>query len=329
MSNPGVITLFNAIDNKSKFNRFVIEDNIGESIHIHIDNFRIELSIQEFLTLSATIKEALNNIDILPKYQIDDFDLHFFYNRIALYFDLIEEIKIENIPIKELKCSVKGKNKSSLKKIVDTPSYKYLQGNKHDLINYQQFNYFGISNESRLAKLYKSIKNNGYPKNDEYIILFNNENIIRDGQHRAAVLAHLYGLKKKVPVMRFIFSNETPNLIKTDHLQNVDSAFSHKFSKLFKQIYELNNSSLVIYGNGSFGQTIRSLIPNSIVGCVDKSSTKISKNIQKDSVYSPENLSYMVYDKIVISVLGREEEVIQYLTEDLGLSKHKIFYFNL
>lgn len=35
----------------------------------------------------------------------------------------------------------------------------------------------------------------------------------------------------------------------------------------------------------------------------------------------------MTYDKIVISVLGREEEIINYLTGELRISKEKIFYF--
>ena len=54
-----------------------------------------------------------------------------------------------------------------------------------------------MDNEKRILDLFDSIKNHGYPYLDQYIILFNGENIVRDGQHRAAVLAHLYGVDFK------------------------------------------------------------------------------------------------------------------------------------
>ena len=41
MSNPAVITLSNASSRKGKFKRFVIEDNIGESIHLHMRQYEI------------------------------------------------------------------------------------------------------------------------------------------------------------------------------------------------------------------------------------------------------------------------------------------------
>ena len=37
---------------------FLIEDNIGESIHIHYRNTRIELSVSDFMTLYKSIKTA-------------------------------------------------------------------------------------------------------------------------------------------------------------------------------------------------------------------------------------------------------------------------------
>jgi Cu2+-containing amine oxidase len=33
-----------------------IEDNVGESIHIHIGNYRLEMSIQEFLNFADTLE---------------------------------------------------------------------------------------------------------------------------------------------------------------------------------------------------------------------------------------------------------------------------------
>ena len=70
MSNPGVIILdsckksiFQKILNRNSFRYFQIEDNIGESIHLHFDDFRIELSISDFFEVCDAIKEALNNFN--------------------------------------------------------------------------------------------------------------------------------------------------------------------------------------------------------------------------------------------------------------------------
>ena len=68
MSNPAVITLANASSRKGKFKRFVIEDNIGESMHLHIDNMRVDFTIKEFLEFSQMIRESLTELNLLGKY---------------------------------------------------------------------------------------------------------------------------------------------------------------------------------------------------------------------------------------------------------------------
>jgi hypothetical protein len=51
-----------------------------------------------------------------------------------------------------------------------------------------------------------SIKEHGYPYNDNYIVLYGDDNIIRDGQHRASCLFVLYG-NIEVPVLRMYFKD--------------------------------------------------------------------------------------------------------------------------
>lgn len=38
--------------------KFVIEDNVGEGIHIHLRNFRLELSIDDFQTFAENVRAA-------------------------------------------------------------------------------------------------------------------------------------------------------------------------------------------------------------------------------------------------------------------------------
>jgi len=213
MSNPAVITLSNASSRKGKFKRFVIEDNIGESMHLHIDNMRVDFTIKEFLEFSQMIRESLKELDFLQGYSLENFDEHFL-KECADFLPHLKSIKIEEIKLSELTCIVHSNYRSDLNlmKLVpvsNIPAYKYLQGDKKEFLKYSQFNYFGMNNEKRLNETLESIKENKYPFEDKYIVLFNGQNIIRDGQHRAAILAHLYGLDATIKVMRFNFDGNS------------------------------------------------------------------------------------------------------------------------
>ncbi len=209
MSNPAVITLANASNRFGKFKRFVVEDNIGESIHLHIDNMRIDFTIKEFLEFSQTIRSSLKGLDLLKGYSINSFDEHFL-SECSKFIPKLKAIKIEEIKLSKLKCIKRvyykyGLSFTKLVPITKAPSYQYLQGNKAEFLDYTQFNYFNINNEQRLLSILASVKRNDYPFKDQYLVLCNGQNVIRDGQHRAAVLAYLHGENCKVKIMRFYF----------------------------------------------------------------------------------------------------------------------------
>jgi hypothetical protein len=213
MSNPAVITLADCSNRRGKFKRFAIEDNIGESIHLHIDNMRADFTIDEFLEFSKLTRAALKDLEILPGYLIEDFDEHFIME-IGHQLINLTSINIEEVKLSELKCIVSKKYKRGLtiKKLLpirDTPVYRYLIGDTKDYENYEHYNYFGIDNPSRINSILRSIQDNKYPYKNKHIILTSGQNIIRDGQHRAAVLYHLYGGDCKVKIMRFIFKGSS------------------------------------------------------------------------------------------------------------------------
>ncbi|MBW3020737.1 hypothetical protein KY334_05550 [Candidatus Woesearchaeota archaeon] len=212
MSNPAVITLDSLSNKNLTFKRFQIEDNIGESIHLHIDNMRIDFTVKEFLEFSKMIENSLCELNFLKGYNISDFDEHFLKECSPLLTKLVD-IKIENIQLSQLKCIVhvnykNGLSSLNITSIQNTPAYQYLKGNKEKFIHYQQYNYFNINNEQRLLSTLKSIETNKYLHENRFIILFNGQNYIRDGQHRAAILAHLYGLNINIKVMRFYFKEK-------------------------------------------------------------------------------------------------------------------------
>lgn len=94
--------------------------------------------------------------------------------------------------------------------------------------------------------------------------------------------------------------------------------FSAKFNKIYQQINNLNGK-IVIYGNGTIGKTIQALIPDKIIGYVDIA----------DENHHPKNLLNIQFDKIIISVLGREYDIIKYLLDNLKIDKNKIIVLEI
>ena len=94
--------------------------------------------------------------------------------------------------------------------------------------------------------------------------------------------------------------------------------FSKNFNKFFEQINSIDGN-ILLYGNGTIGRTIQKLIPEKIIDYVDI----------KDINHHPSTLKNMKYDKILISVLGREKEIEEYLLKELKINKNKIITIEL
>ena len=84
---------------------------------------------------------------------------------------------------------------------------KALNGDTFENDKKVERNYYGQTNQNRVIEMLESIKANGYPYNNQKIVLLNNNNQIFDGQHRAACLYYLFG-DKEIPITRLYFSNK-------------------------------------------------------------------------------------------------------------------------
>lgn len=102
----------------------------------------------------------------------------------------------------------------------------------------------------------------------------------------------------------------------TDYNCNINLLFSAKYNKFYNQILNLKESKYILYGYGTIGKTIQAMIPNKIIGYIDINT-------------HPNNLININYDKIIVSVLGREEEIIKYLITELNIERKKIITINL
>lgn len=205
MSNPAVVKLSKKTINKSKV---WLDDNFGESIHIHIDDFRTDITIKEFEQLCHDVGEAVNSLIAVDGFDCNNLDPVYF--EIALWKRLmnLKSVKIDEAALG----SMWAPGKVGIFPLPESRAVRALRGDSKENDEPRYSHHIGQTSQNRLDSMKKSIQENGYPSNDQYIVLYGDDNIIRDGQHRAACLYSLYG-DKKVPVMRMYFDNYKPENI--------------------------------------------------------------------------------------------------------------------
>lgn len=218
MINPGVITLASLNDGKKNIlpYRFCIEDNIGEAIHIHFKDIRLDLTVKQFLSIASQCYDIINDL-----VSVENFDAHSFdpVNLMEISGSLcsLSGVEIKEVFLKEILVDTFDLNgKRIFAPISQSRVFKALCGHSKENDSHTvQRNYlhYGaadfVSNSERIKFNLEQIKKNGYPVNGE-LIGINSKNEIWDGQHRAACLYYLYG-NIKVPVRTLVYEEENVN----------------------------------------------------------------------------------------------------------------------
>lgn len=217
MSNPAVIELKNG---RMSIGKYRIEDNIGESIHLHIGDWRFDLTLEELNELTSQSVVALNKFINIDSFRVEELD-PLFLSQISEYLPDLKEVRIERIFLSKLLVDTRIFGIIRYKSIKSSRVYKAYSGNERADEKYSQINKVGETNKKRRDSILESVRSNGYPYSNKYIILFNNQNIIRDGQHRAAALYYLYG-DKEIEVKRFIFKDNKHIVSWKNYLKRVN-----------------------------------------------------------------------------------------------------------
>lgn len=105
-------------------------------------------------------------------------------------------------------------------------------------------------------------------------------------------------------------------------LENID--FSKKINILFKhiQIIKDNNFKIAIYGYGIIGKLLEESLKEQVVMITDRN---INLKTEVKNFCKIEEIDLKEFDKLVICVLGREEEIIK----KLNIDNDKIYLLNL
>lgn len=112
-------------------------------------------------------------------------------------------------------------------------------------------------------------------------------------------------------------------------LENEKKGNGFEFSVLLNRFHlkinelELKKKKFVLYGYGKVGKLIYQEYKNNIEIVVDQNNKRIN-TIPELKIFHPDYLKNFAFEYIVISVLGREEQIIKYLCEELMISKNKI-----
>lgn len=229
MSNPGVLELLKMdLDNNS----FRIEDNIGEAIHIHYGAMRIDLSVTEFYQLAEYMSEAIKDLFISKK--------------INLSLDTINS----NFLLDISKCLVDLKSAAKEKVCLDD-LYVILKETNYELTKLTEFN----------------IKQDIIEMEDSNIILFNDQNIIRNGITKA-----LFALQKgenSIDVIRLNFYHNLHNIDYEDFKKQ--RIRFQKCCNIIRSTLEKlpENSVIAIRGAGEHTKKIMMEFPkNKKVSCI-------------------------------------------------------------
>jgi len=157
----------------------------------------------------------------------------------------------------------------------------------------------------------------------EWIINSKNyENISKNARDKVLERFSPSGIVKQyLKVYSKVYINKKLNNKIYPKIKYIDDLVNNNEIKNFSSlIYSLPKMKYIIYGYGGIGMIIADLIPENIVGFVDMDNSKINYS----NIHHPDKLSSLKYDKIIISVIGRENEIENYLLNQLNITSNKI-----
>jgi len=114
----------------------------------------------------------------------------------------VETVKLDALKIAEF-AAIDGNGIAIRPKLItESAPYKYLTGDINAFKEYNNtFKTFSRSTDN-MDSVVQSIKQNGYPYDSFYICVYDTEDVVRDGRHRAAALRFLYG-NIQIKIVRF------------------------------------------------------------------------------------------------------------------------------
>lgn len=242
MSNPAVTKLAELTIGSSKI---WFDDNIGESIHFHLGDFRLDFTIDEFRGLSEQLYLVLEEMYPIPGLDLRKLSPNYL-QQVIEYFPKLMKVEMDEVFLEDLQVSKEASmGTPRTVSLVHSRGVRALRGDTRENDKPRESHHVNQTSAQRLDNVMRLIRENGYPFDDKYVMLFNDELVIRDGQHRASCLYYLYG-NIKIPVMRFIFDGtwwENPSrFMILNFLRTLKRINYSKIRRYCKRIYHMVRS---------------------------------------------------------------------------------------
>ncbi len=106
----------------------------------------------------------------------------------------------------------------------------------------------------------------------------------------------------------------------SSHDSYLDLLKVNEIKTIVDKINQLNYQYIYIYGYGFLGKLIKKVYKDKIAGFIDKNPSIIDNKY----IFHPEKIKELNYDCVVITVLGRENDIEEYLYNILNVEKTKI-----
>lgn len=204
MSNPAVTKLVR--DDIGNL-RFWMDDNIGESIHIHLADFRLDLTVEEIEQLAGELADSMNLLLDIEGFDCKKMDPVFLSLLLAKRLKYLKSVKLDTVRLSELIVNYRNKfGFLKYNKLTESRAVKALRGDSSENDGARKSHHVGQTSKQRLDTMKQSIEAHGYPYNGQYIILYEDQMLIRDGQHRASCL-YVENGDMEIPVLRLYFSD--------------------------------------------------------------------------------------------------------------------------
>lgn len=209
MSNPGVILLS---ETKTECGDFIIEDNLGEAVHLHLGNIRIDITVDDLNHLAEQCADILDNFISQHEFSCKELD-PIFLSQISYMLPDLQSVRRRKLEPDKFRIQLRNKYGIFVNcNIENSRVLKALQGNRGEDDNFlQQENYVFQSNAERTDENLNVIKKEGYNPDKGMVVTFNGQDFIRDGQHRIAVLYFL-GRNDPIETLDLSFRNKKYSL---------------------------------------------------------------------------------------------------------------------
>lgn len=226
MSNPAVTKLVR--DDIGNL-RFWMDDNIGESVHIHLADFRMDLTVEELNTLSKELTDTINKLVDIEGFDCNKMDPVFLSLLLAKKMKHLRSVKVDRVMLGDL--IVNHRNRFGFlkyQKLSESRAVKALNGDNSENDGFRRSHHIGQTSRQRLDAMKDSIAEHGYPYEGQYIILYEDQMLIRDGQHRASCLYVAQG-NIEIPVLRLYFDDPKVAVYEKNYIKQITAGI-HKIT---------------------------------------------------------------------------------------------------